>query len=210
MIDFRYCWAVLALIHMKPLRQMDNVVKLKRIIERAKNYDSEAFGQLYDMYFDKVFGYAYYKVGNRHEAEDIAEQVFLRALENISGFEWRGIPFSAWLLRIASNLVIDYYRSSKYKTVDIENEVDLMLDDNHNPEQSAIKEFDRKEVIRAIQELTEEQQQVITMKFIAGMTNEEIAKAINKNVGAVKALQHRAIGSLSRILGETYGETQSK
>lgn len=195
---------------MKALGPMDDIVNLKNIVERAKNYDSEAFGQLYDMYFDKVFRYAYYRVGNRHEAEDIAEQVFLKALESIPGFEWRGIPFSAWLLRIASNLVIDYYRSNKYKTVDIEEETNLALDDSHDPEYSAIREFDRKEVIKAIMSLTEDQQQVIIMRFIADMTNEEVANAIGKNVGAVKALQHRALGSLSRVLGEIYNETRSR
>ncbi|MCL6471782.1 MAG: RNA polymerase sigma factor [Firmicutes bacterium] len=179
---------------------MDNNEHLKQLVERAKNYDSEAFGQLYDMYFDKVFGYAYYKVGNRYEAEDIAEQVFLRALESISGFEWRGIPFSAWLFRIASNLVVDYYRSNKYKMVDIGEEADLALDDSHDPEHTVLKELDRKEVVSAIRSLTDEQQQVIILRFIVGLSNEEVAKAINKNIGAVKALQHRAIGALGRIL----------
>lgn len=185
---------------MKALEAMDNNEHLKQLVERAKNYDSEAFGQLYDMYFDKVFGYAYYKVGNRYEAEDIAEQVFLRALESISGFEWRGIPFSAWLFRIASNLVVDYYRSNKYKMVDIGEEADLALDDSHDPEHTVLKELDRKEVVSAIRSLTDEQQQVIILRFIVGLSNEEVAKAINKNIGAVKALQHRAIGALGRIL----------
>ncbi|MBE0447502.1 MAG: sigma-70 family RNA polymerase sigma factor [Actinobacteria bacterium] len=179
---------------------MDETIDLKELVERAKNYDTEAFGQLYDLYFDKLFGYAYYKVGNRFEAEDIVEQVFLKALEKISEFEWRGAPFSSWLFRIASNLIVDHYRSAKYEAVDISEETDLLLGDDCNPEQFAIRESDRNKIVDAIRTLTEEQQQVIVMRFIAGMTIEEVAKAIDKNTGAVKALQHRAIGSLSRIL----------
>lgn len=179
---------------------MDETIDLKELVERAKNYDTEAFGQLYDLYFDKLFGYAYYKTGNRFEAEDIVEQVFLKVLEKIPAFEWRGAPFSSWLFRIASNLVVDHYRSTKYEAVDISEEADSLPGDSYNPEQFAIRESERSEIIDAIKGLTEEQQQVIVMRFIAGMTNEEVAKAIDKKVGAVKALQHRAIGSLGRIL----------
>jgi len=180
---------------------MDNTPDLKELVEKAKNYDTEAFGQLYDVYFDKIFGYVYYKIGNRFEAEDIAEQVFLKALEKIPEFEWRGVPFSSWLFRIASNLVIDHYRSGKYEVVDIADEADSLADHSCNPEQFAIRESERSEIVAAIRTLTEEQQQVVIMRFIAGMTNEEVAQAINKNIGAVKALQHRAIGALGRVLG---------
>jgi len=187
---------------------MDNMLNEKELVDRAKNYDAEAFGQLYDLYFEKIYGYAYYKVGSRFDAEDIAEQVFLKALEKISGFEWRGVPFQAWLFRIAANLVNDYYRARKYKMVDIDDESELEVDGNQGPEESTIREIERKEVIEAIKTLTEEQQQVVTMRFIAGMSNEEVAKTINKSVGAVKALQHRAISALGRVLGEIYDEAR--
>ncbi|MHB8842222.1 MAG: sigma-70 family RNA polymerase sigma factor [Candidatus Aquicultor sp.] len=188
---------------------MDDSFEVKRLVDKAKNYDVEAFGQLYDMYFDKIFGYIYYKVGNRVEAEDIAGQVFLKALENISAFEWRGAPFSAWLFRIASNLIIDHYRSNKYELVDIAKEADTLRDNGYGPEQSAIREFNRTEVVKALKTLTDEQQQVVIMRFILGMTNDEVAQAVNKNVGAVKALQHRAIGTLGKVLGEIYDEAHN-
>ncbi|MDP2211044.1 MAG: sigma-70 family RNA polymerase sigma factor [Candidatus Aquicultor sp.] len=180
---------------------MDTLADIKELVERAKNYDAEAFGRIYDLYFDKIFNYAYYKVGNRHEAEDIAEQVFLKALEKISGFEWRGAPFSSWLFRIASNLVIDFYRAGKYEMVDIACEEHSLYDGGCGPEESAMREHDRASVASAIKTLTEEQQQVIILRFISGMSNEEVAKAIGKNVGAVKALQHRAISALGKTLG---------
>lgn len=183
---------------------MDNMPDVKALVEKAKNYDSNAFGKLYDVYYDKIYAFAYYKVGNRFEAEDIAEQVFLKALENISAFEWRGVPFSSWLFRIASNLVVDYYRSGKYELVDIDGHADLELDFSFSPEQSAIRELDRQQVVRALKNLTEEQQQVIAMRFIAGMSNEEVASAIDKNIGAVKALQHRALNALNKMLGGIY------
>ncbi|MDI6717266.1 MAG: sigma-70 family RNA polymerase sigma factor [Actinomycetota bacterium] len=187
---------------------MDDELNLREIIERAKNYDTEAFGRLYDLYFDKIFRFAYCKIGSRHEAEDIAEQTFLRALEKIAEFEWRGIPFSSWLFRITSNLIVDYYRSNKYETVDIAEEAIVNHDDGCSPEQSAMQELERREIVKAIRSLTWEQQQVIAMRFFAGMTNEEVAKAIGKNVGAVKALQHRAVESLGRILGASYSEAR--
>lgn len=183
---------------------MDNQAHLKHLVDRAKSYDTEAFGELYDIYFDKIFAFVYYKIGKRFEAEDIAGQVFLKALENISNFEWRGAPFSAWLFRIASNLVTDYYRSGKYETVDIEEHQNIEIEDGLAPEESAIRELDREELMKAIKTLTDEQQQVIAMRFFAGMTNEEVAQAIDKNVGAIKALQHRAIGALGKILGGIY------
>lgn len=180
---------------------MDNEQYLRELVEKAKNYDAEAFGQLYDLYFDKIFGYAYYKVGKRFDAEDIAEQVFLKALEKIPEFQWRGVRFSSWLFRIASNLIIDYYRAGNREMVEISEEANFLLDDTCDPERSAINACDRDEIVSAMRTLTEEQRQVVIMRFIAGMTNEEVAKAINKNIGAVKALQHRAIGALSRSLG---------
>lgn len=192
----------------KSTKLMDDSFEVKRLVDRAKSFDTEAFGQLYDLYFDKIFGYVYYKIGNRIEAEDIAGQVFLKALEKISGFEWKGAPFSAWLFRIASNLIIDYYRSNKYELVDITEQMEMLPDDGYGPEQSAIREFNRTEVVKALKALTEDQQQVIIMRFIIGMTNDEVAQAIDKNVGAVKALQHRAIGALGRVLGEIYDEVQ--
>ncbi|MBS3910042.1 MAG: sigma-70 family RNA polymerase sigma factor [Actinobacteria bacterium] len=180
---------------------MDTLTDIKELVERAKNYDTEAFGRIYDLYFDKIFNYAYYKVGNRHEAEDIAEQVFLKALEKISGFEWRGAPFSSWLFRIASNLVIDFYRAGKYEMVDISCEEDSLYVGGCGPEESAMREHDRASLVDAIKTLTEEQQQVIIFRFILGMSNEEVAEVIGKNVGAVKALRHRAINALGKTLG---------
>lgn len=199
-----------SLILVKETKPMDDSVDIRELVDRARDYDVEAFGQLYDRYYDKIFSFVYYKVGNRFEAEDISEQVFLKALENITKFKWQGTPFSSWLFRIASNLVVDYFRSGKYKMVDIDGELAIEASTSCDPEQSTIRSLDRDEIINAIRTLTEEQQQVIVMKFIAGMTNHEIAGAINKSVGAVKALQHRATGALSKVLGGVYCEAQYK
>ncbi|HEY3373600.1 MAG TPA: sigma-70 family RNA polymerase sigma factor [Candidatus Aquicultor sp.] len=180
---------------------MDTMPNLRELVERAQCYDAEAFGQIYDHYYNKIFNFVYYKVGSKVEAEDLTEQVFLKALENIAGFEWRGVPFSSWLFRIASNLVVDFYRARKYEIVDIEDHINIQVDDVWGPEQSALRELERNEIVDAIKMLTEEQQQVITLRFIGGLSNEEVAQAINKSVNAVKALQHRAIGTLSKFLG---------
>jgi RNA polymerase sigma-70 factor, ECF subfamily len=185
---------------------MTDAEQIKYWVDRAKEYDTEAFGKLYDLYYDKIYSYVYFKLGNRFEAEDVAEQVFLKALESISGFEWKGYPFSAWLFRIASNLVIDHYRSNKYEMVDYEGEIFVDSNTDRCPERSALREFNRQEVVNALKTLTEDQRQVIVLRFIAGLTNDEVAKTINKSVGAVKVLQHRALGALGRILGAVFNE----
>ncbi|MBI4733701.1 MAG: sigma-70 family RNA polymerase sigma factor [Rubrobacteridae bacterium] len=185
---------------------MTDTEQIKYWVDRAKTYDTEAFGKLYDLYYDKIYSYVYFKVSNRFEAEDIAEQVFLKALESISSFEWRGYPFSAWLFRIASNQVIDFYRSNKHEMVDVETEICVDGSIDRCPERSALREFSRQEVVKAIKMLTEDQRQVIVLRFIAGLSNDEVAKIVDKSVGAVKVLQHRALGALGRVLGAVFDE----
>jgi RNA polymerase sigma-70 factor (ECF subfamily) len=185
---------------------MDNKDYIKYLVDRAKAYDTEAFGEIYDLYYDKIYAYIYFKIGNRFEAEDITGQVFLKALEHIGSFEWKGYPFSSWLFRIASNLIVDHYRSNKYEMVDIENEAHADEKESNYPEISALKELNRQEVVKAIKLLTEDQRQVIVLRFIAGMTNEEVSKTIDKSVGAVKVLQFRALSALGKILGAVFNE----
>jgi RNA polymerase sigma-70 factor (ECF subfamily) len=174
------------------------------LVEKAKNSNPDAFGQLYDLYYSRIYGYAYFKTGNRYEAEDITEQVFLKALENIERFEWQGITLLPWLLRIASNAVADHFRTRKHAIASLEEEREPASDASYEPEMVVVNASERRAVIKALQMLTEEQQQVITMRFMADMKSEEVAKAMNKKPGAIRALQHRAIETLGRVLGESY------
>jgi RNA polymerase sigma-70 factor (ECF subfamily) len=174
--------------------------EIRNLVERAKKYDSDAFGKLYDLYFNKIYAYIFYRVGYVDEAEDLSEQVFLKALEAIRSFDWRGIPFSAWLFRIAHNLVIDRYRRN-YKMTNISiDEISPIASEIETPEKLTIDKLSQEKLHVAISHLTKDQQQVIILKFFSNLSNTEIAQFLDKPVGAVKSLQHRALNSLKRIL----------
>ena len=183
--------------------------EIRDLVERAKKYDKDAFGKIYDFYFDRVYKYAYYRIGNHSEAEDIAEQVFLRALETIKGFEWRDVPFLAWLFRIASNLVTDHYRRLSKMTITSLDEATTSQINVKSLDEMVAEKLNQEKLYAAISELTEEQQQVIILKFLVNLSNAQIAKFLNKTEGGVKSLQHRALNSLQKILkGEMPDERQ--
>lgn len=173
---------------------------IRDLVDRARKHDSEAFGKLYDMFFNRIYSYVYYKVGDTTEAEDLTEQVFMKALEAIDKFEWKGVPFSSWLFRIASNVVIDYYRTRSRVTMVPVEDFAVELGETESSEEAAIKKLSQEKLYIAISRLTEEQQQVIILKFLTNLSNAEIANTLGKTAGAVKALQHRALRALHKIL----------
>ena len=166
--------------------------------------DANAFGELYDRYVERVYRYLYFRTGSHPEAEDLTEQVFLKAWEAIGRYRWQGRPFLAWLYRLAHNSHIDHVRTQK-PTTSLNND-DRPLD---VPSQAAQVELartlDADLLTRALGQLTPDQQQVIVMKFIEGMDNDQIAASMDKREGAIRALQMRALMSLRRVL-ELQGE----
>ncbi len=168
------------------------------LAKRASQHDQEAFAALYNAYVEKIYKYIYYKVGNPYEAEDLCEQVFLKAWEAIGRYTWYGYPFSSWLYRLAHNLVVDHYRTRR----DVLPLDDTMLirEEPIDPEQALASSVASSELRQAIQKLTAEQRQVICLKFIAGYDNSEIASVMSKKEGAIRALQYRALRSLQAIL----------
>ncbi len=169
----------------------------RSLVERAVRRDTQAFALLYDEYVEKIYRYIHYKVGTRTQAEDLTAQVFLRAWESIGKYRSTKHPFAAWLYRIAHNLVVDHYRT---------NRAALVLDDlareeadSTSPEEIAEQRLTSEMVKRAITQLTEDQQEVILLKFIEGYSTAEVAALTGKDQGAVRALQHRALGTLQRI-----------
>lgn len=181
----------------------------KEIIKGVKNHDPEAFGKLYDLYFDQIYNYIYWRVGNQPDAEDLTEQVFLRALEAIDNYKWRGVPISAWLFQIARNFTIDHFRTKARTQVRLEKEIAKAEEarSSASAEETALGEIDYQHLQKAIAELTEEQQQVIILKFFVNLSNLEVSKILEKTVGSVKSLQHRALASLARIF-ERRGEDE--
>ncbi len=174
------------------------------LIRRAQGYEPEAFGEIYERYYAGVYKYIFYRVGDRGLAEDLTMEVFVKAMEAIDGFTFRGVPFSAWLYRIASNLVIDYFRRQPTQPA-LSLEEKLVASSEHASQQLE-SEFTHQALRRALGELTEDQQQVIVFKFVDGLSNHEVAQLLGKTEGAVKSLQHRALASLGRVLGE-HGES---
>jgi RNA polymerase sigma-70 factor (ECF subfamily) len=171
-----------------------------RIVRRAVKGDTEAFGRIFDLYADRIYGFVRSRVRNAHDAEDITETVFLKAFEAIASYDRRGVPFGAWLFRIARNATIDHVRRQERvpdPVEDLESEVgpaDTRVDEE------AIASADARFVREAIADLTDDQASVIACRFLFDMDIQTTATTLDRTEGAVKALQHRALRNLARML----------
>jgi RNA polymerase sigma-70 factor, ECF subfamily len=173
----------------------------RQLVLQAQAGNSEAFGQLYDAYMERIYRFVYFRVEDQQTAEDITSQVFLKAWSNLDRFQFSRTPYLAWLYTIAHNAVIDHYRTRKVTTA---------LDDVQlsQPDHSELVENDidltaeMKSVKMALQSLTDDQQKVLTLKFIEGMSNNEIARHLGKREGAIRALQMRGLQALAKQLEE--------
>ena len=176
------------------------------LVRRAQQQDKEAFAQLYEVNFNKIYRYVVIRIGNKTEAEDVAQQVFLNALRSISSFKWKGAPFSAWLFRIAHNLVVDYIRKeSKRATTPLD---ESLASSDDNPQLMSEHRLDIEQLISATKRLTEAQREVISLRFAGELPVAQVAKVMGKSQGAVKALQHSAIVALRKTL--SVGEDNEK
>jgi RNA polymerase sigma-70 factor (ECF subfamily) len=168
------------------------------LIRRAQQRDQVALTQLYEENFDKIYRYIVLKIGDRTEAEDLTQLVFLNALKSISSYRFKGMPFSSWLYRIAHNQVVDYLRKkSRRATVPLDETIAAGKED---PGQITEKKLEIEELALAAKQLTAAQQEVISLRFTADMSIAEVAKTMGRSVGAVKALQHSAIVALRKVL----------
>jgi len=168
------------------------------LVRRAQQHDEEAFTQLYEEYFDKIYRYVALKIGDRMEAEDITQQVFLNAIKAINSFRWRGVPFSSWLFRIAHNQVVDHLRNkAKRATVPLE---ESLVASNDNPQLTVEQKLDIEQLNSAAKRLTPAQQEVISLRFAGEMSIAQAANVMGKSEGAIKALQHSAIAALRKVL----------
>ena len=173
--------------------------RVRGLVELAQKGDRSALEELYLIHFDRIYSYLHVSVGNRHDAEDLTTQTFLRMLESIGKFRWQSAPFSAWLFRIAHNLAMDHFRANK--RVQPEEEVpEPPLDESTSAEAGALESIGRRSMLELIDELSPEQQQVLTLKFIFNFSNAEAATVLGKSEGAIKSLQHRALVSLQKQL----------
>lgn len=175
----------------------------RALAARASGGDRAAYGELYQRYVDKIYRYIYFKVGGRDETEDLTSQTFLKAWDAIGDYEWRNHPFGAWLFRIAHNLVVDHHRA-KREHVALDDATPhlegLTSKDSLRPEQVLGEMITMDRVRRAIGRLTEEQQQVLILRFFDELSTGEVADIMGKNSGAIRGLQFRALSALRDLL----------
>ena len=170
---------------------------LRRIVEFAQKGDREPLEALYLLHFDRIYSYLHLSVGNRHDAEDLTTQTFLKMLEAIGRFRGQSAPFSAWLFRIAHNLAMDHFRASKRWQPEEEVPEPEGATES-SAEDEALESIGRRSMLELIEDLSHEQKQVLTLKFVFNFSNGEAAAILGKTEGAVKSLQHRALVSLQK------------
>lgn len=172
-----------------------------QLVEWAKS-DREAFGVLYTRYVDKIYSYVYYRTGNHHDAEDLTSRVFFRALGHIGNYTDRGVPFSAWLYRIAHNLVANWHRDRGRNQVVALEETSVGGAPADGPEAATEMMEEQSLLLETIRQLPAERQQVLILKFVERLSNAEIGAIMNRTEGAIKSLYHRTLLSLRSAFDE--------
>jgi RNA polymerase sigma-70 factor (ECF subfamily) len=181
----------------KAERPKDSTARVRKLVERAQAGERDALEELYLIHFDRIYSYLHMTVGNRHDAEDLTTQTFLKMLESIGRFRWQAAPFSAWLFRIAHNLSMDHFRANRRWQP--EEEVPEPPDsEERSAEDEAMQSIGRQSMLQLIDTLSPEQQQVLTLKFVFNFPNGDVATILDKTEGAIKSLQHRALVSLQK------------
>jgi RNA polymerase sigma-70 factor (ECF subfamily) len=168
----------------------------KVALNRAVQGDREAFGVLYERYVDRIYNYIYYRTGNQHDAEDLTARVFYRAMRRIGSYQDRGLPISAWLYRIAHNLVANWHRDrSRRPEISLDEGIAFSQSAEH-PELALLKNEERDRLLWVIRELPQDRQQLLFLKFVEHLSNAEIGGIMGRTEGAVKSLYHRTLLSL--------------
>jgi RNA polymerase sigma-70 factor (ECF subfamily) len=163
------------------------------VLARAVEGDQESFGLLYERYVGRIYNYVYYRTGNHHDAEDLTARVFFRAIRSIRSFQDRGLPISAWLYRIAHNLVANWHRDKSRRP-------EILLDDGigihfpvDHPETTLMQAEERDRLLVIIRKLPPERQQLLILKFVDHLSNAEIGQIMGRTEGAIKSLYHRTL-----------------
>lgn len=172
------------------------------LVKAAQNGDMDAFSELFDRYYDTVFRYILFRMNDRTVAEDLTQETFLRALRRIGSVTYQGRDIAAWFVTIARNLIFDTVKSSRYR---LESTTADMIDHSpttNGPEQQVVEGATADELMRCVEKLNPDQQECIKLRFLQGLSVAETAALMQRNEGAVKALQHRAVRRLAQLLPE--------
>ncbi|MCW0212317.1 MAG: RNA polymerase sigma factor [Pseudonocardia sp.] len=170
------------------------------LVKRCQAGDITAFSELYERYHEVVFRYVLFRMGDRTLAEDLTQETFVRALRRISSVSYQGRDIGAWFVTIARNLIFDHVKSSRYRLESTTAEIVDYSPTTHGPEQQVLENATNDELRIAIAKLNPDQQDCIQMRFLQGLSVAETAERMNRNEGAVKALQHRAVRRLATLL----------
>jgi RNA polymerase sigma-70 factor (ECF subfamily) len=165
-------------------------------LKLAAQGDQEAFGVLYERYVSRIYSYIYYRTGNQHDAEDLTARVFFRALRHVENYQDRGLPLSAWLYRIAHNLVANWHRDNSRRNEVPLDEILLVRHGGDLPEVVLIENEEKEKLLKVIHHLPADRQQLILLKFGEHLSNAEIGRVMGRSEGAVKSLYHRTLLSL--------------
>ncbi len=172
----------------------------KEVVSRAVKGDGQAFAQLYEENFDRIYRYVYLRLGNQAEAEDLSQEVFAKAFEAMGSYKWRNLPFASWLFRIAHNQIVDFLRKqTKVKEVALDDD-NVTVAGEANPAFIAEKELEIEELIDGVKKLSPAQREVISLRFGAELSIAEAARVLGKSPGTVKALQYNGIVALRKML----------
>ena len=174
----------------------------EEILLQASQGDREAFGLLYERYIDRIFSYVYYRTGNVHDAEDLTARVFQRAMNHIRNYTDRGVPFSAWLYRIAHNLVANWHRDRSRKQEIPLDDLPVASAKLDLPESSLVRSQEQDALLRLIRQLPSERQTLLILKFVENLSNAEIGQIMGRSEGAVKSLYHRTLLALRDQIGD--------
>jgi RNA polymerase sigma-70 factor (ECF subfamily) len=180
------------------------------VLISASRGDREAFGVLYERYVERIFNYVYYRTGNLHDAEDLTARVFQRAMNHIHSYTDRGVPFSAWLYRIAHNLVANWHRDRSRRQEIPLSEVRVVPSKDDRPEASLVHSQEQDSLLRFIRQLPYERQTLLILKFVENLSNAEIGQIMGRSEGAVKSLYHRTLLSLRDQLGDQFADLEGE
>ncbi|MGH2706399.1 MAG: sigma-70 family RNA polymerase sigma factor [Actinomycetota bacterium] len=174
------------------------------LVERAKQREPHAWAEIYERFSGSVYAFFVHQLQNRQTAEDLTGGVFVEGLQSAHRFQGDLAAMRSWLFRIARNNLIDYFRRERrvtWEPIDDTNPTELArVSPVEDPEESALSNLDRQRLLEVIESLSPDQREVVLLRLAGGLTSPEIAEMVGKTVGAVKALQHRAVASLARAL----------
>jgi RNA polymerase sigma-70 factor (ECF subfamily) len=180
------------------------------MIELAQGGDLDALSSIYDSHINQVYRYALARLGNIHDAEDVAEEIFLKMLAGLPNYAWRKVPFAAWLMRIARNEVISFTRRNGRRALDTELPDEMVDRKNDDPADATEKQLALEDMRLAVAKLPEAQREVIILRFASGLSVADTARALGKNENNVKVLQHKGMQRLQLLMSPKYPELAQK